>query len=355
MESGEFATLLERVADDFQPRWAICGGTHVAATPIVGGADLLGYVVVEMKAPEAPAIVIALSEMAALIACTVFVREKALEEGVVRGRVDLLERLLDGNIPRSSHSFQSLPPPLRLAVGKLRNPKIAGSPLVADGKTLRDVCSIAQQALKMQSVRVAAAVRDDCLVVAWSVAHKDQKFNARAKLEEIADLILATMSLQIRFVLSDVAKDPLLIPQLFNEANLAAGLRPWTDGVVTEAAALGAYRLIIGATSNSQAVEFSQRTLSKVVAQDKRNSGGLMETLDTYLARGSSLSLTARSLGVHVHTVRYRLTKIEELTGLSLQSTEDRLTLELAFRIMALAGPADDNLSSSGKSDKKRA
>ena len=52
--------------------------------------------------------------------------------------------------------------------------------------------------------------------------------------------------------------------------------------------------------------------------------------------RSASLTLTARKLGVHVHTIRYRLTKIEELTGLSLSSTEDRLTIELAFRILAL-------------------
>jgi carbohydrate diacid regulator len=52
-----------------------------------------------------------------------------------------------------------------------------------------------------------------------------------------------------------------------------------------------------------------------------------------------SLSLAARELRVHVHTVKYRLTKLEEMTGLSLRNTEDRLTLELALRILDLAGP----------------
>jgi hypothetical protein len=89
----------------------------------------------------------ALSEIAALIASSVFLRERALEEGVVRGRVDLLERLLDGNVPKSSPSFQSLPPPLRLAVGKVHNSKGGKGSFVSDGNILREVCSTAQQIL----------------------------------------------------------------------------------------------------------------------------------------------------------------------------------------------------------------
>src|SRR5690606_27120709 len=111
LESDECAALLQRVGTDFQPRSITLADTFVAGTPIVEGPDLLGYVIVEAEKPEAPALVMALSEMAALIASSVFVRERALEDGVVRGRVDLLERLLDGNVPKSLQSFQALPPP----------------------------------------------------------------------------------------------------------------------------------------------------------------------------------------------------------------------------------------------------
>jgi DNA-binding PucR family transcriptional regulator len=46
---------------------------------------------------------------------------------------------------------------------------------------------------------------------------------------------------------------------------------------------------------------------------------------------------------VHVHTVQYRLSRLEELTGLSLRNAEERLTLELALRILDLAGQAHGN------------
>jgi len=340
LDSDDCAALLHRVAADYQPRSAIVGTKHIAVSPIVGGAELLGYVVVEATEPSAPSVNMALSEMAALITASVFVRERALEEGVVRGRVDLLGRLLDGNVPRSSRSFESLPPPLRLAVGKIRQGKgKAASP--ADCNLLREVCSLAQQVLNTQSVPGVAAVRGDCIVLAWSAGQRDQRSNPRSKLEEIAASVEQSAGLQIRFALTEIVKEPLLVPQLFQEARLAAELRPWSEGAVVDAGGLGAYRLIIGAVSSGQAIEFSERTLAKVISHDRRHNGCLIETLRTYLAQGASLSLTAKAMDVHVHTVRYRLTKMEELTGLGLQSTEDRLTLELAFRILDLAGLAD--------------
>jgi DNA-binding PucR family transcriptional regulator len=43
----------------------------------------------------------------------------------------------------------------------------------------------------------------------------------------------------------------------------------------------------------------------------------LLDTLTTYLEQGSSLEATARLLFVHPNTVRYRLRRVTELTGLS--------------------------------------
>jgi DNA-binding PucR family transcriptional regulator len=40
---------------------------------------------------------------------------------------------------------------------------------------------------------------------------------------------------------------------------------------------------------------------------------------------------------VHPHTVQYRLDRLQALTGLDLKRFEERLTLELATRILELA------------------
>jgi len=339
LASERCADLMRRVADDRRPRAAMADINHLVVSPIVSGPDLLGYVLVEADNPASPNVNAALAETAALIASTVFVRERALEEGVVRGRADLLQRLLDGNVPKSAGSFHPLPPPLQLAVGKLRQNETGHGASPVDGNVLREVCSIAQQILKVQTVPAVAAIRGECVVIAWSAGGRDPRFNAREKLEAIAAAVMASTRLRIRFALTECVSDPLLMPQMFQEARLAVEMRPWAENAVVDACSLGAYRLIIGAASARHAVEFSQRTLAEVIAHDAKHEGCLVATFRTYLAKKSSLSLAARALGVHVHTIRYRLTKLEELTGLNLQNPEDRLTLELALRILDIAAP----------------
>ncbi len=55
----------------------------------------------------------------------------------------------------------------------------------------------------------------------------------------------------------------------------------------------------------------------------------LMETLASFLTHHGSWDRTAADLGVHRHTVRHRIRRVEELTGLSLDDPEDRLLLHL--------------------------
>jgi GAF domain-containing protein len=339
LDSNRCAELLRRVGEDRRPRAAIADGTHLAVSPIVSGADLLGYVLVEATQPAMPSVNEALAEMAALVASTVFVSERALEEGAVRRRADLLEQLLDGDVPKSASSFRALPPPLRLAVGKLRPIEAGPANRSATGNVLREVRAIVEQALRTQATPTVATTRGEYVVLAWSSAPREGRFNATETLEAIASMVLASTGSRIRFAFTEAIGDPQLIPQIYQEARLAVEMRPWTETVIIDAGALGAYRLIIGAASSRHVAEFSRRTLAGVIEHDQKRKGCLLGTLRTYVANGSSLSLAARALGVHVHTIQYRLAKLEELTGLSLRNAEDRLTLDLALRILDLANP----------------
>jgi hypothetical protein len=59
----------------------------------------------------------------------------------------------------------------------------------------------------------------------------------------------------------------------------------------------------------------------------------VLETLETYLAQGSSIEATARTLFVHANTVRYRLKRVAEATGLSPSSPRDSYVLRLALTV----------------------
>ncbi len=334
--SGNLAEVLRSVSHDRRRRSVKEAGALIVVSPITAGAELLGYVVLEAPQGDADGLNEGLADSAALIASTVFVQERALEEGDVRRRADLLRRLLDGDVPKSGASFRTLPPPLRLAVGKVRMPE--GDPVPsAQADILREARSTLEQSLRNQQVATVVAMRGEDVIVAWSVSEPELPFDAAGKLTSIAKSVKEATGWRVRFALTETITDPQLVAHAYQEARLALEIRPWSDAAVVDVGRLGAYRLIIGATSGAHAVEFSRRTLGAAVEHDAKHNGSLLPTLRTYFAGGNSLTGTAKALKVHVHTVQYRLAKLEELTALKLSASEDRLTLELALRIFDLA------------------
>lgn len=65
----------------------------------------------------------------------------------------------------------------------------------------------------------------------------------------------------------------------------------------------------------------------------------LCATASAYLEVGGSLEATARSLFVHPNTVRYRLRRVLDLTGLQLSEPRDRWALSIAMTLGRLEPP----------------
>ncbi|MFV0406059.1 MAG: PucR family transcriptional regulator [Propioniciclava sp.] len=80
--------------------------------------------------------------------------------------------------------------------------------------------------------------------------------------------------------------------------------------------------------------ELSQQVFAPLVAY----GGDLTGTLEAFWACGTSIEATARRLFIHANTVRYRLGRIEELTGYSPTDPRDAYVLRLAgtlYRLLA--------------------
>jgi sugar diacid utilization regulator len=65
----------------------------------------------------------------------------------------------------------------------------------------------------------------------------------------------------------------------------------------------------------------------------------VLDTLETYLSQGSSIEATARALFVHPNTVRYRLKRVLDVTGLSATNARDSYVLRLALTVGRLEQP----------------
>lgn len=77
---------------------------------------------------------------------------------------------------------------------------------------------------------------------------------------------------------------------------------------------------------------FATRVLGPVIDYDERHRGDLLPTVAAFLEVDGSWSRCADVLQVHVNTVRYRIQRVEELTGRDLSRLDDRVDVLLALR-----------------------
>jgi GAF domain-containing protein len=98
---------------------------------------------------------------------------------------------------------------------------------------------------------------------------------------------------------------------------------------------LGAYRYLVHLELDEAPQDRYGQAVEALLDYDARRNAQLVETLETFLGSRSSVASSARALYIHPNTVRQRLDRIEQITGLELRSA-DLLSLELALKVARL-------------------
>jgi sugar diacid utilization regulator len=136
--------------------------------------------------------------------------------------------------------------------------------------------------------------------------------------------------------------DPTLLPDAYSEAEVALEIGHRINGPssVSTFEGTGTYKLLFRVLQeNPEELEaFYGETLEPVVRYDSRYGTELVHTLTTYLDNDASTVKTATDLFAHRHTIRYRLDRVGELTGLDVDRSEDREQLTLGIKAMQLLG-----------------
>ncbi|MBV9120604.1 MAG: helix-turn-helix domain-containing protein, partial [Chloroflexi bacterium] len=117
------------------------------------------------------------------------------------------------------------------------------------------------------------------------------------------------------------------------EQALRAGERLFGSGQTIAFADLGAYRLLAQLQGTSELQAFEQETLGELIDYDLKSGSQLLPTLEAFFAANGNLSKTAEMLFVHRNTLMYRLNRIQELAGVSLDDPETRFDLQLALKM----------------------
>ncbi|MDX6689397.1 MAG: hypothetical protein QOG15_854 [Solirubrobacteraceae bacterium] len=210
---------------------------------------------------------------------------------------------------------------------------------------------------------LAIAERGARAVIATAIAAPSQRESGAAEIvllvpggddaiaKRAADGVLREMQAALpghSFALgrSRVANDPLDLHRAGNEALLAVNVaegdpeRPLLAFEQT-----GAYRLLLSAMSEDPAElqRFYAETVEPLVAYDDQYETELVRTVEAFLDNDGNVAGTAQKLFTHRHTIRYRLERVRELSGLDVGSTDGREKLSLglkAMRVLGVAAPA---------------
>ena len=99
---------------------------------------------------------------------------------------------------------------------------------------------------------------------------------------------------------------------------------------------LGAFTLLLALQDDDALKLYADSLLEPISNGEGEYGGELLRSLEAFIENNGNWERAARQLYCHRHTLRYRIRKIEELTGRDLSHATDRIELWLALRAREL-------------------
>lgn len=141
---------------------------------------------------------------------------------------------------------------------------------------------------------------------------------------------------------SEPRESPADASRAYREARDAASIARalLRDGGAIAYSQVGAYRYLVQIGPDDAPRDRMRAAVDLLIDYDRKRRTALLDTLERYLSERRSVIESARALFVHPNTLRQRLGRIEQLTGLKLDE-DDLLSLELAIKLARLHGRPD--------------
>jgi DNA-binding PucR family transcriptional regulator len=136
--------------------------------------------------------------------------------------------------------------------------------------------------------------------------------------------------------LSDDVSDPAALKRAIADARHALRLavtKPEPVTVVRQAD-IASHALLLASIPDEVRSAYRDRMLGAILDYDRAHNSELEVTLEAFLRASASWTKCAAAMHLHVNTLRYRVSRIEDLVGrpLSLLETQADLLLALDLR-----------------------
>ena len=295
------------------PEFSRRGGSARVAVPLVAGDELVGLLVAE----ETPSVELA--------------RSAASQVAVGLKRIELIERLLEHN--RVKDLFDDL------AVGR-GGPGIEGRAARLGADLSADhVVLVARTSDEEVERRLASAFpgslfdgREQTLRALLVLNGRDPR-----TVVDVVGCALAGSTASPSIGLSSVCTGATTLAQGFTEANQAVlGARALgREGTAVAFEDLGAYKYLLRLASDGGVRDTTIDAVQRIAEYDAERGSTLLATLETFLERRGSINATSEALYIHTNTLRQRLRRIGEISGIDLRR-DDWLMVEIAVKLVRL-------------------
>jgi sugar diacid utilization regulator len=315
------------------------------ARPVFADGDRAGYVVLVQDAHPAE-LMEAVAGHTGMACSLALLRERAAS----RARTDALEQilwdLLQGSVEhrvaartRAAQLGISLSRAVRVVLAQIDNvEEIAGPPDPASSQADRVRRDVLRAVRTLDESRGPALVGLQGDLLAAVVSDMDGP-RSRELVDEMAAAVRARLpGLRVTWGVSRGHADVVALPGAVNEARTAlAAARRLGGRAAYLYDELGIERLLLGDGTDPDLRTFMDDVAGPLLAYDRANSGGLIDTLRAFFDADCSQRAAAERLFVHPKTLRYRLERVRQLTGLDLSRHEDRMRADLALRLLRTA------------------
>jgi PucR C-terminal helix-turn-helix domain/GGDEF-like domain len=132
---------------------------------------------------------------------------------------------------------------------------------------------------------------------------------------------------------------PEQLRRSFHEARCALEATAYGNGSAPEVASwrdLGAFTLLLSIQDDEALKLYCDSVLGPIEQGDEEYGSELLRSLEAFIEQNGQWERAAREVYCHRHTLRYRMRKVEELTGRDLSRAHDRIEFWLALRAREL-------------------
>jgi sugar diacid utilization regulator len=247
-------------------------------------------------------------------------RLRGIADTELRLRRDLVHDLLDGTDDASALSRAEA------LDYDLRRPHRV---VIVEGKGR----SRAHDALLSAVRRAMRKSRQEGLVENWS-SNVAIVTAGQADWEQLRRVVVSDLGGQCHIGVGGTCARPSELPRSLREAGLALRLQKTLlpGSGACEYPRLGIFRMLAAIPDLTDVEGFVREWLGSLIDYDARRKAELVRTLTQYLEHGGNYDATAAELSVHKSTLKYRLQRIRELTGVELNDPDVHFNLQLATR-----------------------